>query len=672
MSGYCTHCMEPIGTGPANTDAASAACIHCGCIIETAQNEIHALPPGTILANGRYLVGRVLGQGGFGITYIGRDLTLDMRVAVKEYYPAPYVGRNCERSCKVVPLNNDAQKRLETGRQRFLEEARVLAKFHNSPGIVDVRDFFEQNSTAYIVMDYLEGETLKSHLANGTIDADRTFALMRPILDALSLIHNDHVIHRDISPDNIMLCSDGNLRLMDFGAAREMDFGDQRTISMVLKSGYAPEEQYRAKGELGPWTDIYALCATMYRVITGVAPDESLQRLISDEMKWPSEMGVRISPAQEGVLRKGMAPRSADRYHSIAEMKADYHTKCAVITEEFENDLGADTANIHDGQLQDSPEQEASTSQNRALKENEIEQERAQERTQKQALLNDEPQHEQEGNPSERRKASTPIAIAAAAACVVVVLIAAFLLMPTFTISFDTNDGSAINPVTLNRLGALNEPATPTRDGFEFAGWYLDESLTDKAKFPLAVESNTTLHAAWDKIKSSYQVEYLDAVDKSQVSDPKTVENAEVGATVTEKAPYFEGYALDSDKQVKLTISENDSENNIAFRYRRLVPYEVRYRDKTTDSEIAPTKTVNDALDGTEVTEAAPDIAGYTLQSDKTQAITLNHDSEENAITFYYDAVRYEPVSDTDGGGGGSGSGGGGGSNSANDVEWAN
>ena len=257
----------------------------------------HHLPAGTVLSNGRYLVGWALGQGGFGITYIGRDLTLNMRIAIKEYYPSAYVSRNCDVSNIVIPLNADAQKRLEAGRRRFLEEARALAKFHNNPGIVDVRDFFEQNGTAYIVMDYLEGETLRDHLQRETIDADRTFALMRPIMDALKLIHADHVVHRDISPDNIMLCSDGKLCLMDFGAAHEVDFNDQRTVSMVLKSGYAPEEQYRAKGELGPWTDIYALCATMYRAITGTSPDESLQRLVGDEIVWPSDMGIPISAA---------------------------------------------------------------------------------------------------------------------------------------------------------------------------------------------------------------------------------------------------------------------------------------------------------------------------------------------------------------------------------------
>ena len=230
MRDYCLNCMEPLAEG--------GLCEHCGPNAQLPARIAHHLPPGTKLANGRYLVGRALGQGGFGITYIGRDLTLNMRVAIKEYFPTLFVSRAAESTHAVVALAPDDQKRLKAGRQRFLNEARVLAKFHGNPGIVDVRDFFEQNETAYIVMDYLEGETLKDYLRHETIEANRAFDLIQPILDTLELIHANNVIHRDISPDNIMLCSNGNLCLMDFGAAHELEFGDLAKVVWKERGGF--------------------------------------------------------------------------------------------------------------------------------------------------------------------------------------------------------------------------------------------------------------------------------------------------------------------------------------------------------------------------------------------------------------------------------------------------
>ena len=593
---YCPNCMEPLDEG--NT------CTHCGSGAQRAPKVVHHLPPGTELADGRYLVGLALGQGGFGITYIGRDLTLNMRVAVKEYYPSSYVGRDYASPTMVVAPNAKAQARLEAGRMRFLDEARVLAKFHNSPGIVDVRDFFEENGTAYIVMDYLEGETLKEYLQHTTMSADQAFALMAPIMDALELVHADHVIHRDISPDNIMLCSDGTLCLMDFGAAHEMVFDDQRSVSMVLKGGYAPEEQYRAKGELGPWTDIYALCATIYRAITGVAPDESLQRLIGDEMAWPSDMGISISPAQENVLRKGMAPRHFDRYQSIAELKHDL----------------------------------ASGS----------------------------------GSEQSRNKRRVIPAIIAAL-CAAAAALALFLFTPAYTVTFDAAGGSAIEPISVNRIQTIDEPAAPNRENYAFAGWYLDDALQTKAEFPLKATADTTLHAAWDKLTASYRVEYRDAADDSEVADAKTVEAADIGSKVTVKAPDIDGYALDSKRKTKLLIAENEDENVVVFTYRKLVTYEVRYLDSNTNADIAPAKTVEGIAEGQQVTETAPDIAGYTLNSESEQTITTERDSSKNVIAFYYDPVPVVQQSYT-GNSGGRSSGGGsssGGKNS-NDVKWAN
>lgn len=584
-----------------------------------------------MLSNGRYLVGRALGQGGFGITYIGRDLVLNMRVAIKEYYPASYVGRNCEASSSVVAIDTKSQSRLEAGKRRFLDEARVLAKFHNNLGIVDVRDFFEQNNTAYIVMDYLDGETLKDYLKHQTIAADRAFTLMRPIMDALELVHAEHVIHRDISPDNIMLRSDGTLCLMDFGAAHEMDYGDQRSVSMVLKSGYAPEEQYRAKGELGPWTDIYALCATIYRAITGVAPDESLQRLISDEMAWPSDMGICISPNQERVLRKGMALNHADRYQTMAEMKADLDAASDSSDEKVSASIPIAT-----------PVEPTEISSTTAVEK-------------KQA-----------------RKGK--LALASAAICALAILVAVLLIAPTHTITFETMGGSSIEPVSANRFDTIEEPKAPSREGYEFTGWFIDDTLETEAEFPLSTSSDVTLYAGWKKTVASYRIEYLDASNNNQIANAKTIDDAKVGSEVSETAPDIEGYESVSSKPINLVVSEIDSDNVISFAYRKLVTYEVRYRDANTGADVASPKTVDGIAEGTQVTEIAPEIPGYTLQSEPEQTITLVRDSSKNTIVFQYELTPVEPSSYPSYSGGGNSTGGSSGKHSSgkNDVQWAN
>lgn len=614
--------MEPIGE--------DNICAVCGSNAWPTSQVAHHLSPGTVLANGRFLVGRALGQGGFGITYIGRDLVLNMRVAIKEYYPASLVGRDCANSSALVAFDSRSQARLEAGKQRFLSEARVLAKFHNNPGIVDVRDFFEQNGTAYIVMDYLEGETLKDHLNRGTIDADQMFTLMQPIMDALELVHAEHVIHRDISPDNIMLRSDGTLCLMDFGAAHDMDYSDQRTVSMVLKSGYAPEEQYRAKGELGPWTDIYALCATMYRAITGIAPDESLQRLVSDEMAWPSDMGIRISSAQERVLKKGMALQHTDRYQTIAEMKADLNAASDDVCEKAAAALPG-TSLVGERDDDSAPAME------------------------------------------KKRSSASKFAVAIAAVCAIVALIALLLIIPTHTVSFDATGGSPVESVSVNRLSAVEEPEAPVREGYEFTGWFLDESLEEKAEFPLAASTDTTLYADWKKTEASYRIEYLDASDNSQIADAKTVDGAKVGSEISETAPAIDGFEAISSEPVKLVVSEIDSDNVITFSYRKLVSYEVRFCDVNTGSDVSSPKTVDGMAEGTQITETAPEIPGYTLQSESEQTILLDKDPDKNTIVFQYELIPIAPSGSTSSGSGNSN----GGSSSrhssgSNDVQWAN
>lgn len=280
----------------------------------------HQLIPGTVLKN-QFLVGRALGQGGFGITYLGRDLTLDIRVAIKEYYPSGYANRNTQVSPELTITDEKNLNYINEGKKKFLDEARKLAKFFGEKGIVNVRTFFEENNTAYIVMEYLEGINLHDYLQkNGKLTPNQTFEMMLPILESLQKIHKQGIIHRDISPENIMLLTDGTLKLMDFGAAKTVDYTEPKSVSIVLKSGYAPEEQYRPKGKLGPWTDIYALCATIYKCITGKTPDDALQRAYNDEIEWPSDLGIGISEIQERVLRTGLAVKADNRFQSVEEM----------------------------------------------------------------------------------------------------------------------------------------------------------------------------------------------------------------------------------------------------------------------------------------------------------------------------------------------------------------
>lgn len=311
---YCIFCMNQL---PEHAER----CPVCGHQ-QTAQIPLHHLPVGTMLA-GRYLIGTAIGEGGFGITYIGHDTKLDMTVAVKEYYPNGYVSRSNTVSCSVSYTSFGEQREVyEKGRERFLQEARILAKFSGSSGIVDVRDFFEANGTAYIVMEYLKGQTLKNYLNTvGVISPEETVRMLMPVIVSLKEVHAQGLIHRDISPDNIMLTKD-KVKLLDFGAARNVSAMANKSISVILKPGYAPEEQYRSKGNQGPWTDIYALCATMYKCMTGVTPDDAPERLRFDEIKAPSVLGIAIRPELEKAIMKGMQVRQEDRFRTIDELLA--------------------------------------------------------------------------------------------------------------------------------------------------------------------------------------------------------------------------------------------------------------------------------------------------------------------------------------------------------------
>ena len=278
----CMKCMHALAAG-------ETFCSECGRPYGSVETEPFALKPGTIL-DGKYLVGEMLGQGGFGITYIGFDLLLEQKVAIKEYYPMSTGMVSRENSTTVVWSSAVMQKSgMEKGFDSFLKEARKMAKLGGISGVVGVKSVFIQNETAYIVMDFIEGETLLKKLQReGPMDYGTCISLMTPIMQALVEVHKHGIIHRDISPDNIMVQSDGKLILLDLGAAKDLDIqgkdGNVQSSQMVAKHGFSPVEQYGQAGKIGPWTDVYAMAATIYYCCTGVLPPSATDRMIEDTL----------------------------------------------------------------------------------------------------------------------------------------------------------------------------------------------------------------------------------------------------------------------------------------------------------------------------------------------------------------------------------------------------
>ncbi len=381
---FCPGCMREIkenkavGIGKDEGNAEKSAgrghgrtdfrCPYCGFSESGYKQNPRCLPLNTILA-GKYLVGKVLGEGGFGITYMGYDLNMKTRIAIKEYFPVELVSRDTTRltspdgrpvsgggSDRVISLSGEKSKTYQQGLKKYVDEARNVSQFAGIPGIVSVKDFFYENDTAYIVMEYIEGVSLKEYLRQkgGQLSEEEALAIMRPMLEALEKVHAAGIVHRDISPDNIMLtfgeqgmAKQGKaeqppatntvsapstaasaavygdiaaVRLIDFGAARMTSKNDQKSLTIILKHGYAPEEQYRSHGEQGPWTDVYALCAVLYRMLTGKVPEPAMDRLFADGLKRPEELGVKVTPAVSEAIMRGLAVKKEDRIQSVREL----------------------------------------------------------------------------------------------------------------------------------------------------------------------------------------------------------------------------------------------------------------------------------------------------------------------------------------------------------------
>ena len=310
----CPGCMAVL-------DEPDLACPLCGFDRNTYTPSPRCLRPSTIL-NEKYLVGSVIGEGGFGITYIGFNLEEGHPVAIKEYFPSELATRDASAGNALSIFTGESTELFKEGLEKYLREARNLTMFSELPGIVTVKDFFYENETAYIIMEYINGMNLKQYLTKcgGTMNQNEVIKLMKPVLEAMVKIHETGMIHRDISPENIMITKNKQIKLTDFGAARVTNSEDNKSITVVLKRGYAPEEQYRAKGIQGAWTDVYALCATMYRMITGVTPQEALERNIEDNVEPLSKFDPNIWPETEYAIMKGLSLKAEDRYQNVTDL----------------------------------------------------------------------------------------------------------------------------------------------------------------------------------------------------------------------------------------------------------------------------------------------------------------------------------------------------------------
>ncbi|MCM1104976.1 MAG: protein kinase [Clostridium sp.] len=287
-----------------------------------AQNETYplALPGGTVLA-GQYVIEQTLGQGGFGITYKATDHKTGMTVAVKEFFPDSMAARTTKTT--VSAFAGERGESFAYGKSCFLQEAETLAQFIGNEGIVRVFSYFEENGTAYFVMEFVEGTSFDQYVKEhgGKIPYEEAEAILLPVMDALAAVHAKGIIHRDVTPDNIYITKEGKVKLLDFGAAR-YSLGDKsRSLDVVLKHGFAPKEQYTRHGRQGPFTDVYTVGASFYFAITGRRPPDSIDRLEEDELIEPSRLGVKIAPEKEDAVLKALSVQPSGRYQTMGEFR---------------------------------------------------------------------------------------------------------------------------------------------------------------------------------------------------------------------------------------------------------------------------------------------------------------------------------------------------------------
>ncbi len=315
-------------------------CPHCGFEVRSYQKPESSLPLYEIV-NGKYLIGRVIGKGGFGITYIGWDFYQSRKVCIKEYFPRLIAARNTHAGtyseqisvsvrystgADMQTINPERAKHAYTeGLKSYIKEAENLSQFYLMLGIVSVRDFFYGNHTAYIVMEYIDGIDMRRYAKakGGRLAPQEVFAILKDVLKALNEVHKANIIHRDISPDNIMITHELKAKLIDFGASR--NYENSKTAPVLLKQGYAPIEQYTKDGRQGPWTDVYSMCASIYYLLTGVRIPAAKERQKGDTVRKLQAMGVPISEKQDLAIQKGLSVNAAGRYQTIADLYRDLY-----------------------------------------------------------------------------------------------------------------------------------------------------------------------------------------------------------------------------------------------------------------------------------------------------------------------------------------------------------
>lgn len=312
-TGYCMGCMHKLDW--------DGRCHYCG-FDERNYKKDQQLGLHTRLKNGEYMIGRQLGQGGFGITYIGMDTILLQTVAIKEYFPFGAVRRNDRNEIELY--DEKYRKDYEKGLESFLCEGRILARFSNLTAVVGVKNFFHENNTAYLVMDYVEGLSVREYVKHyGVLSPDRTLFLVQQVIADMQMIHHKQVLHRDVSADNLIITHNGSLKLIDFGATRQEFTKNQYTGTILCKQGYSAIEQYSTGRNQGPWTDIYGLCASIYFMLTGVVPDSAPDRIQNDCVRSLVQMDeIAMPKVQKEAIMKGLAVEVEHRCHTMAELYA--------------------------------------------------------------------------------------------------------------------------------------------------------------------------------------------------------------------------------------------------------------------------------------------------------------------------------------------------------------
>lgn len=332
---YCLNCFHIM-------DAEQMLCENCKYLQPSTYNPTYIRPPYRIQ---QYILGRVLGHGGFAITYLAYDRSLGTRVAIKEYFPAEFANRAPDGE-NIVPYEGERETLFQLGKEKFIAEARLLATLRN-PNIIRIRQFIENANTAYFIMEYLEGHTLKEYIMQkgGQLSWEETKALLLPILGALEEVHSKQCYHRDIKPENIYISQNKTPILLDFGAARQHMSGATTNLLAFVTPGFAPAEQYSSNGVQGPWTDIYSLAATMYYALMGETPPVPQDRALGEsELIRPSDKGIEIPPREEEWLLKGLEVKWSHRPESVGQwrmmLERNFTQTVELKAEELQKEMG--------------------------------------------------------------------------------------------------------------------------------------------------------------------------------------------------------------------------------------------------------------------------------------------------------------------------------------------